>query len=174
MALGGIAFLAVVLIAASALNMDLGASAFGCGLLICAAIAFRHHRVVSDIGGHISWSVVPLVAGLFVIVQGVNSAGALSAAVQGLQRMEKMGGVTASLASSFGVALISNLMNNLPSGLIGGAAAVKAAHSSHLIQSAVLIGVDLGPNLSVSGSLATIRWLIAIRRAGQEVKFLRF
>ncbi len=173
MALGGIAILAVVLMVASALAMDLGAPAFGCGLLVCAAIALRDHRVVKDIGGHISWSVVPLVAGLFVIVQGMNSAGALSAAVRGLQQMEKMGGVRASLGSSFGVALISNLMNNLPSGLIAGAA-VESAHSSHLIQSAVLIGVDLGPNLSVSGSLATILWLIAIRRAGQEVKFFTF
>ncbi len=37
-----------------------------------------------------------------------------------------------------------------------------------------LIGVDLGPNLSVTGSLATILWLIAIRREGQEVRFWQF
>jgi arsenical pump membrane protein len=35
--------------------------------------------------------------------------------------------------------------------------------------SAVLIGVDLGPNLSVTGSLATILWLTALRREGQNV-----
>ena len=34
---------------------------------------------------------------------------------------------------------------------------------------AVLIGVDLGPNLSVTGSLATILWLTALRREGQDV-----
>jgi arsenical pump membrane protein len=34
---------------------------------------------------------------------------------------------------------------------------------------AVLIGVDLGPNLSVTGSLATILWLIALRREGVEI-----
>jgi arsenical pump membrane protein len=38
----------------------------------------------------------------------------------------------------------------------------------------VLVGVDLGPNLSVTGSLATILWLIAIRREGQNVSFWRF
>jgi arsenical pump membrane protein len=37
-----------------------------------------------------------------------------------------------------------------------------------------LIGVDLGPNLSVSGSLATILWLIAIRREGEEIEFWEF
>jgi arsenical pump membrane protein len=38
----------------------------------------------------------------------------------------------------------------------------------------VLIGIDLGPNLSVTGSLATILWLIAIRREGQHVGFWKF
>jgi arsenical pump membrane protein len=40
----------------------------------------------------------------------------------------------------------------------------------------MLIGVDLGPNLSVTGSLATILWLIVLRHEGLEVgtwKFLR-
>ena len=45
-----------------------------------------------------------------------------------------------------------------------------------MVIGALLIGVDLGPNLSVTGSLATILWLAALRREGQEVsawKFLR-
>ena len=38
----------------------------------------------------------------------------------------------------------------------------------------MLIGVDLGPNLSVSGSLATILWLVALRREGLEIGAWRF
>ncbi len=38
----------------------------------------------------------------------------------------------------------------------------------------MLIGVDLGPNLSVTGSLATILWLTAIRREGEDVGAWRF
>jgi arsenical pump membrane protein len=38
-----------------------------------------------------------------------------------------------------------------------------------VITGAVLIGVDLGPNLSVTGSLATILWLTALRREGVHV-----
>ena len=37
------------------------------------------------------------------------------------------------------------------------------------VRAAVLIGVDLGPNLSVTGSLATILWLAALRREGEHV-----
>ncbi|MEO7055435.1 MAG: ArsB/NhaD family transporter, partial [Caldimonas sp.] len=43
-----------------------------------------------------------------------------------------------------------------------------------LVRSAVMIGVDLGPNLSVTGSLATILWLIAIRREGENVSAWQF
>jgi arsenical pump membrane protein len=34
--------------------------------------------------------------------------------------------------------------------------------------------VDLGPNLSVTGSLATILWLVALRREGEDVGFVQF
>jgi arsenical pump membrane protein len=47
--------------------------------------------------------------------------------------------------------------------------ALRHAHLSGAIQHAVLIGVDLGPNLSVTGSLATILWLIVLRREGVEI-----
>ena len=66
------------------------------------------------------------------------------------------------------IAFAGNLMNNLPAGLIAGNA-VQAAHGPEQVTSAVLIGVDLGPNLSVTGSLATILWLTALRREGQNV-----
>ena len=42
------------------------------------------------------------------------------------------------------------------------------------VRSAVLIGVDLGPNLSVTGSLATILWLTALRRDGESVSAWTF
>ena len=50
----------------------------------------------------------------------------------------------------------------------------SATHSSALIQSAIGIGIDLGPNLSVTGSLATILWLTAIRREGEDVSAWQF
>jgi arsenical pump membrane protein len=64
-------------------------------------------------------------------------------------------------------------MNNLPVGLIGGTA-VQAAHAQGSIAGAVLIGVDLGPNLSVTGSLATILWLIALRRENVKITAPQF
>jgi len=42
------------------------------------------------------------------------------------------------------------------------------------VTAGLLIGVDLGPNLSVTGSLATILWLIALRREGEAVTAWQF
>jgi arsenical pump membrane protein len=169
----GIGFLAVVLMTASALNADLGAPACIAGLLVAVGVSLRDRGTPRDIAKEIPWSVLPLVAGLFVIVEAVNGAGALKAAVGALHDIRNWPPIAGALTSGFGIALISNLMNNLPSGLISGSA-VRAAGVTGALRDAVLIGVDLGPNLSVTGSLATILWLIAIRREGQEVGFWKF
>ncbi len=51
---------------------------------------------------------------------------------------------------------------------------MRAARARRLIAHAVLIGVGLGPNLSVTGSLATILWLLALRKEKLDVSFARF
>ena len=38
----------------------------------------------------------------------------------------------------------------------------------------MLLGVDLGPNLSITGSLATILWLLALRKEKVNVSFWDF
>jgi len=67
----------------------------------------------------------------------------------------------------FAVGIVNNIVNNLPLGLIAGGT-IQAAHTKGLIANVVLIGVDLGPNLSVTGSLATILWLLALRKDSGE------
>lgn len=73
------------------------------------------------------------------------------------------------MLTSFVVGIGNNLVNNLPLGLIAGAT-VHASHIHGVLAHAVLIGVDLGPNLSVTGSLATILWLLALRKENLNVR----
>jgi arsenical pump membrane protein len=70
-------------------------------------------------------------------------------------------------------AIADNVANNLPVGLVAGSVA-SSDHLPRAVTGAILIGVDLGPNLSVTGSLATILWLVALRREGLEVSAWRF
>jgi arsenical pump membrane protein len=169
----GIALVAVVLLIASALGKDLGLPTFFTVAVVALFISIRERTRPQEVLRHVSWSVLPLVAALFVLVEATESVGALRWTTQALHAAESSGRFTGSMAASFAVGVVANLLNNLPLGLIAGAT-VQATHSHGPIANAVLIATDLGPNLSVTGSLATILWLIAIRREGLDVSFWSF
>jgi arsenical pump membrane protein len=169
----GIIGTGIVLICASGFGLDLGLPtcvAAGIAVLITTR---AKGRAIGDIVTGVSWSVLPLVAGLFVLVEALNSAGALQDVGRVLQWCAGMPRFAGALAAAFGVAGLSNVMNNLPSGLLSGGA-LQAVHVPPHIRDAVLIGVDLGPNLSVTGSLATVLWLIALRREGEQISGWHF
>jgi arsenical pump membrane protein len=169
----GIAATAVVLLAASTLGADLGKPTFVCGAVVTAIVLLIGRTSPASVVRDIAWSVLPLVAGLFVLVEGLNRTGVLPALAEELKRMAAISPHSVSWGAGIITAIASNLINNLPMGLIA-ATTTQAAQSSHQVTGAVLIGVDLGPNLSVTGSLATILWLIALRREGEHVGALRF
>jgi arsenical pump membrane protein len=167
----GIGGTGVVLLAASALGRNLGVWTLAAALV--AVLAATRLRGTWPVVRNVSWSVLPLVGGLFVIVQALEAAGTLAYGQHLMLLMARLPRPAGSLAASFGVAVLSNLLNNLPSGLLTGAAMAASAAPPHL-RNALLIGVDLGPNLSVTGSLATILWLVALRRDGVSVSAGRF
>jgi arsenical pump membrane protein len=172
-ALAGIVISAAVLLTASALGWQLGAPTCTVGVLAVLMVTLRDRRAALTVVRGVSWSIVPLVAGLFMIVEALNRGGMLEMAERGLRWAAGMPSLTGKLATGLAVALLSNSMNNLPVGLAGGSA-LRHAQLGGVIQHAVLIGVDLGPNLSVTGSLATILWLIALRREGVEITASEF
>jgi arsenical pump membrane protein len=168
LALTGLLAAAVVLIASSALGLSLGLPTCVAALLATGLVAWSDRGIVPRIARGISWSVLPLVAGLFVIVEALEGAGLRKLGVSGFERLAQLSGAAAKIAAGLPVAILSNAMNNLPVALMSGAA-VQHAQESNVLAHAVLVGVDLGPNLSVTGSLATILWLIALRREGVEI-----
>ena len=114
-----------------------------------------------------------MVAGLFILVEAVNYAGALHLSQILLHSLQSWNATAAALTVSFGVGVGANLINNLPLGLIAGAS-VREAHIVGILRNAILIGIDLGPNLSVTGSLATILWLVTLRRERLDVTVATF
>jgi arsenical pump membrane protein len=168
LSLGSIALAVAALLAASALRVDLGAPTLGVAAVALGLVMIQDRKALWETSKSVSWSVLPLVAGLFVVVEAVNRAGALDLGQRALRFLGKLPPWQGDLAGAFGITAISNVINNLPSGLITGTAVVQN-HASESLRNALLIGVDLGPNLSVTGSLATILWLIALRREKLEV-----
>jgi arsenical pump membrane protein len=173
LALLGIALTAVVLLAASALGRDLGLPTFIAGAAVTALVLLIGKRSPVPVLGDVSWSVLPLVAGLFILVEGLNRTGALPALARVLREAAIDAPQITSWIAGIAVALASNLLNNLPMGLIAATTSQSGQLPAH-VTGAILIGVDLGPNLSVTGSLATILWLIALRREGEHVGAWRF
>jgi arsenical pump membrane protein len=172
-AVAGVGLTAVVLLTVSALGIRLGAPTCAMGVLTAAMVWMRGRaRPLATLRG-VSWQVILLVAGLFVLVQGLEASGAISALARLLENAVGASVMAAAWAAGTTIAVASNLMNNLPAGLVA-SSVLAGAKPPQAVTDALLIGVDLGPNISVTGSLATILWLTAIRREGETVSFLRF
>jgi arsenical pump membrane protein len=169
----GILMTAVVLLTASAMDRALGLPTLIAGAAVTVLVLAIGRQSPWPVLSDVSWSVLPLVAGLFILVEGLNRTGVLPA----LAGVLKQASITAPQLTSWiagaVVAVGSNLLNNLPVGLIA-ATTSQAAQVPQHVTSAILIGVDLGPNLSVTGSLATILWLIVLRREGEHVGAVQF
>ncbi|PZM13226.1 arsenic transporter [Rhizobium tubonense] len=173
LAAAGLIVTAIVLIAASAVGLDLGLPTFAAGVVTAALIVIVNRESPAEMLRGISWSVLPLVAGLFVIVEALDKTGVTRMLADSLAQGAQAAPSQTAAFAGVAVAFVSNLVNNLPAGLLAGSA-VQLAGSPDKISGAILIGVDLGPNLSVTGSLATILWLNALRRENQHVGAWQF
>ena len=169
----GIVATAAVLLTASAMDIELGLPTCIAGAATAAIVMLRDPGKVIPTIRDVSWGVLPLVAGLFVLVEALANTGVIATISGVLAAATEQSEILTGWGAGISTALASNLANNLPIGLIAGSA-VQDAHASVKVTSAVLIGVDIGPNLSVTGSLATILWLTALRRDGHRVGATKF
>jgi arsenical pump membrane protein len=169
----GIIATGVVLLTASAFGAALGLPTFLAGLATALLVLIQARRGPKAIVTHISWGVLPLVAGLFVLVEALEKTGVTDDLARSLTALVGQSAALAAWVSGVGLGVVCNLVNNLPAGLVAGRV-VLIAQVPDTVRSAVLIGVDLGPNLSVTGSLATILWLTALRREGHHVSAWTF
>ena len=171
--LGGLAAMVAVLLTASSLGKDLGPPTCLAALAITAVVSIKARCNPLALAREISWATLALVVGLFVMVDAMESIGAMQRTTAWLTWAQTLGSTSGALITGFAVGVANNLVNNLPLGLIAGST-LQAAHAKGLIADAVLIGVDLGPNLSITGSLASILWLIALRKEKLDVSFWDF
>jgi arsenical pump membrane protein len=168
----GLAGTAVALLAASGFGVPLGGPTLAAALITAAIVLRAQGGAWWGLLKEVSWSTLILVAALFVLVAGLDRIGAAAWGAAVVARLQAgVPGAPFWLGTGLGFAV--NAVNNLPAGLLAGHALLAAPVQ---MKSAAMVGVDLGPNLSVTGSLATILWLMAVRKAGVEVSggaFLR-
>jgi len=118
------------------------------------------------------WRIVVFSVGMYLVVYGLYNAG-LTVYLSDLMRAAARGGVLpATLASGFATAVLSAVMNNMPTTLIA-ALSVHGAHVSGATHRALIyadvVGADLGPKFTPIGSLATLLWLHVLDTKGIKI-----
>ena len=143
----------------------------GAALMLGATLMFRRIPVLM-IGRKISWSIFLFIAGMFVVVRAVENLGFTAAFGNALLRLAGGKPFRAVLLVAGGTALGSTLINNVPMSLEMVSAMRHLPPDTpayHSLAFAAMLGADLGPNLTTVGSLATMLWLLILRRKGLEV-----
>ncbi len=162
-----------LIVAAAGMGWPVGYVAFAAGALGMLLIGIFDRAAPPAVVREAPWSVIPLVAGLFVIVRALDASGVLEAARSVLRQASAMPPILGQLYAGGVVTLADTAINNLPAGVVARYALRGHGISPHVAH-AVLVGIDLGPNLSLSASLATLLWVMMLRREGITVSPWRF
>jgi len=169
----GIGAIMLAYLAALALGWPVGVVAVGGAVLLLLLRAARGHLEVRRYAGGIEWAVFPFLAGLFVLVAAAEQAGVGPVVAAALTEAEGAGTLgTASLALAAAVA--SNAMNNLPFALVAGEGLRVSPGAGTPTVVALLVGIDLGPSFTTIGSLATLIWILILRRRDVPLSTLAY
>jgi arsenical pump membrane protein len=172
----GLGLIATGYLVVSALALPLSIVALGGGALLLAITAACGRLNLRRLAGEISWPLFGFISGMFVLVRGVEDLGLSALIGGGLLHLGGSDPLQAVLAASAGTALGANTINNLPMALVMVSAlrSLGAAGAHQPLIYATIFGADLGPNLTTVGSLATMLWLLILRRKGLEVSSIQY
>lgn len=136
-------------------------AAVGAGLLV--VVAARGNKISTrEVLGNAPWQVVTFSLGMYLVVYGLRNAGMTAYLTAALNECAKYGVWGAALGTGLMTAILSSIMNNMPTVLIG-ALSIDATTSQGVVRDAMVyanvIGSDLGPKITPIGSLATLLWL---------------
>jgi arsenical pump membrane protein len=133
------------------------------GAMLLLAVAARGHRISTrEVLRGAPWQVVVFSLGMYLVVYGLRNAGLTDYLTALLDRCAAHGVWGAALGTGFITAILSSIMNNMPTVLVG-ALAIDATSVHGVVREAMVyanvIGADLGPKITPIGSLATLLWL---------------
>ncbi|GLX15524.1 arsenical pump membrane protein [Pseudomonas straminea] len=167
-----LAFLLIGIFALEPMGVPISAVAALCAVVLLAVAAKGHVISTRRVMREAPWQIVIFSLGMYLVVFGLSNAGLSHYLATLLDRLAEQGLWAAALGTGFLAALLSSVMNNLPSVLIG-ALSIEASQSSGIVREAMIyaniIGCDLGPKITPIGSLATLLWLHVLQRKGLRI-----
>jgi len=171
-ALGILLCLAVAYLLASARGFPLGIVACGGGVILGIDRLRLRKLDPARLVQEVSWPIFGFIGGMLLVVQALHDSGITSQFGSTLASLGSGSPLAAITVTMVGAALGSNVINNLPMGLVM-VSTVHAVHVPAAIRAdmvyGTIVGCDLGPNLTHLGSLATFLWLFFLRRKGLNV-----
>ncbi|WP_062732570.1 arsenic transporter [Sphingobium abikonense] len=145
----------------------------GAGAALLMAIAARGHVIATRaVLRGAPWQVVIFSLGMYLVVYGLRNAGLTDHLAALISQMAQGGIWGAAIGTGVLAALLSSIMNNLPTVLVG-ALSIGATDATGAVREAMIyanvIGCDLGPKITPIGSLATLLWLHVLGQKGIRI-----
>ncbi|MDF1484155.1 arsenic transporter [Ramlibacter sp. H39-3-26] len=143
------------------------------GAVLLLAIAARGHVISTrKVLRGAPWQIVIFSLGMYLVVYGLRNAGLTDQIASLLNYFAQSGVWGAAMGTGFLTALLSSVMNNMPTVLIG-ALSIDASSATGVVKEAMIyanvIGCDLGPKITPIGSLATLLWLHVLAKKGTTI-----
>lgn len=118
------------------------------------------------------WQVVWFSIGLYIVVYGLKNAGLTDYLTIVLKDLALRGDTIAIIGTGFIAALLSAVMNNMPTIMIMDIALTDIGNQAMIY--ANIVGCNLGPKMTPFGSLATLLWLHVLAKKGVKISFAQY
>jgi len=141
------------------------------GSLIFLAIA-NHYKAAKPIMTikAAPWQVVWFSIGLYVVVYGLKNAGLTDIIASWIMELNTQGSTIAIIGTGFLSAIVSSIMNNMPTIMIMDIAIDHVGYiGNEALVYANILGANLGPKMTPIGSLATLLWLHVLAQKGVKI-----
>lgn len=174
----GLALTALGYLLVSAFGGPLAYPAVG-GAVLLLICGFGFKRVsVKTVTSDISWSIFLFIFARALLVKGLENAGVIKILADQLAALAAHGPLQALVSVTLGTALGSNLINNWSMMMVsvsslGALSAHSAVVNNSLVYGAIM-GADIGPNLTILGSLSSMLWLVLLRQRGLDIRPMQY